>query len=161
MSESKQKSIFRDKSLDRLSSPESLNDYIRVTTPSVWLILGAIIIFLVGVCVWGIFGTLDETVPTAAISKNGQVSCFVSENDFKRVSVGMNVEIQGENYNITELNYTPVMLNAGQDDYEIYLLGMESSMWAYELKTDAKISDGIYDGKITVGKITPASFITN
>ncbi len=27
--------IFREKSLERVSSPEELNDYIRVTTPSV------------------------------------------------------------------------------------------------------------------------------
>ena len=37
-------SIFRKKSLDRISSPEQLNDYIRVSTPSVWMVLFAIII---------------------------------------------------------------------------------------------------------------------
>ena len=36
--------LFRQKSLDRVNSPEQLNDYIRVTTPSVWLILFATLI---------------------------------------------------------------------------------------------------------------------
>lgn len=51
--------IFRKKSLDRISSPEQLNDYIRVANPGIWMILAAVIILLAGVCVWGIFGHLD------------------------------------------------------------------------------------------------------
>lgn len=43
---------------DRISSPEKLDDYIRVTTPSVWITLGAIVLVLVGAIVWGIFGEL-------------------------------------------------------------------------------------------------------
>lgn len=49
-------SIFRQKSIDKVSSPEKLDDYIRVTTPSVWIVLIAIVILLVGGIVWGVFG---------------------------------------------------------------------------------------------------------
>lgn len=49
-----QNTIFRKKSLDRVSSPEQLNDYIKVATPGMWLILLAIVIFLVGMIVWGV-----------------------------------------------------------------------------------------------------------
>ncbi len=52
--------LFRKKSLDRVSSPEELNDYIRVTTPSVWLILIATIILLAGVLAWSVFGTVES-----------------------------------------------------------------------------------------------------
>ena len=34
-------SIFREKSLKRISSPEQLNDYIKVSQPSVWIALAA------------------------------------------------------------------------------------------------------------------------
>ena len=50
--------IFREKSIARVSSPEELNDYIRVTTPSVWLVLIALVVLLVGMLVWSIFGTV-------------------------------------------------------------------------------------------------------
>ena len=50
--------IFRKKSVDKMSSPEQLNDYIKVTSPGIWMVLAAIAIFLAGVCVWGIFGKL-------------------------------------------------------------------------------------------------------
>ena len=51
-------SIFRQKSIDKVSSPEKLDDYIRVTTPSVWITLAAIAILLIGTIVWGFFGEL-------------------------------------------------------------------------------------------------------
>ena len=54
-------SIFRQKSLDKVSSPEHLNDYIRVTTPSVWLVLAALVVLLVGMLAWSIFGTVEAT----------------------------------------------------------------------------------------------------
>ncbi|MBQ4482075.1 MAG: hypothetical protein II966_02470 [Lachnospiraceae bacterium] len=52
-------SIFREKSLERVSSPEKLNDYIRVTTPSVWVILIATFLILFGAIVWSIFGRIN------------------------------------------------------------------------------------------------------
>ncbi len=52
--------LFRKKSMDRISSPEQLNDYIKVTTPSVWLVLVATIIILIGVLAWSSHGTVEQ-----------------------------------------------------------------------------------------------------
>lgn len=52
------RSIFRKKSLERVTSPEQLNDYIKVTTPSVWIILAATLILIVGTLVWAVFGKI-------------------------------------------------------------------------------------------------------
>lgn len=46
--------------MDRISSPEELNDYIRVTAAPVWLILLAIVIILVGTLAWGALGTVSR-----------------------------------------------------------------------------------------------------
>ncbi len=54
------KQIFRQKNIDRLASPEEMNDYIRVITPSVWFVLMAIIILLAGFIVWAIFGQIPS-----------------------------------------------------------------------------------------------------
>ena len=51
--------IFREKSIKRVSSPEQMNDYIKVTTPSVWLVLIATVILIVGILIWGIFGRIE------------------------------------------------------------------------------------------------------
>ena len=63
--------IFRQKSIDKVSSPEKLDNYIKVTTPSVWITLAAILVLLIGAIVWGIFGeltihNLDGTIEKVA-----------------------------------------------------------------------------------------------
>ena len=73
--------LFRKKSIDRVSSPEQLNDYIRVSNPGVWMVLAAVIVLLVGVCVWGIFGQLTTNLKTLATVENGTVTCYVKEAD--------------------------------------------------------------------------------
>jgi len=51
--------LFREKNLKRVYSPDDLSDYIRVATPSVWLVLLASTILLAGMLVWSILGTVD------------------------------------------------------------------------------------------------------
>ena len=51
--------IFREKSIDRVTGPESLNDYIRVTSPSVWITLLALLVLLAGLLAWSIFGRIE------------------------------------------------------------------------------------------------------
>ena len=74
-------SIFREKSLERMSSPEQLDDYIRVTTPSVWMGLLAVVILLAGILAWSMLGTgfptdnagNEETVQTSSMTDTGAV----------------------------------------------------------------------------------------
>ena len=54
------RSIFRKKSLERVTSPEQLNDYIKVTTPSVWIILAATLILIIGTLVGAVFGKIRQ-----------------------------------------------------------------------------------------------------
>ena len=50
--------LYREKSLERVNSPEELSDYIRVATPSVWLVLLGILILLVGILAWSVLGSV-------------------------------------------------------------------------------------------------------
>ena len=68
--------LFRKKSIERVSSPEQLNEYIRVSNPGIWMVLAAIIVLLVGAIVWGGVGTLDTTLSTVAIAENGEVTIY-------------------------------------------------------------------------------------
>lgn len=51
---SEQKNVFQKESLEGMSSPEKLNDYIKVSNPSVWIILIAITVMLITALIWGI-----------------------------------------------------------------------------------------------------------
>ena len=59
-------SIFRQKSIDRISSPEQLHDYIKVSSPGAWLVLVAIIVFLVGALVWAVNGSITINTDTGS-----------------------------------------------------------------------------------------------
>ncbi len=61
--------IYREKAMNRISSPESLNDYIRVTTPSVWIVLGVVIALLVGILGWTVFGTVEARDSAGNVSR--------------------------------------------------------------------------------------------
>ena len=54
-------SVFRKKSLERISSPEQINDYIRVITPGMWILLIVIVLLIVAGIAWGLCVTLTVT----------------------------------------------------------------------------------------------------
>ena len=54
-------SVFRKKSLERISSPEQINDYIRVITPGMWILLIVIILLVIAGITWGLCVTLTVT----------------------------------------------------------------------------------------------------
>jgi len=56
------KQIFRKVALDRLSSPEQLDEMMEVTTSRAWLALGAMTALLLAALVWGFTGSLPTTV---------------------------------------------------------------------------------------------------
>ena len=65
--------IFRKKSLDKISSPESLGDYLHVTNPSVWMILAAVILLLVGMLIWASTSNIDSYAYGTAQVENGNM----------------------------------------------------------------------------------------
>ena len=58
-------SIFRQKNIDRINSPESLNDYVKVTNPSVWIVLIGVVVLIIGAIVFGTVGKVDTNVIAA------------------------------------------------------------------------------------------------
>ncbi|HEX2080612.1 MAG TPA: NHLP bacteriocin system secretion protein [Longimicrobium sp.] len=56
------KEIFRSVALERLSSPEQLDQLMQVTTPRGWLLLVGVGTLLVTAVVWGIVGSVPERI---------------------------------------------------------------------------------------------------
>jgi HlyD family secretion protein len=69
-----QKSVFRKVSLDRLASPEQLDQLMQVTDPRGWISLAAVAAVLLTAIVWGVLGSLPEKVAgTGILVKSGGV----------------------------------------------------------------------------------------
>ncbi len=156
------KQLFRQKSMDRISSPEQLGDYIRVSNPSVWMILAAIIVLLIGVCVWGIFGRLDTTLQTGGVCKDGQFVLYVGEKDFAKLSENAFVSVDGEEFALSEISEYPVKLDENYDPYLVHLTGLSEGDWVYVVKADtADIKDGIYSAEVITESVRPIDFVRN
>ncbi len=89
-----EQSLFRKKSLDRISSPEQLNDYLRVTNPTVWVVLGAVILLLLGVIVWGSVASLESFATGTGTVQEGSMTIRFDDPEIARsVEPGMTVAI--------------------------------------------------------------------
>ena len=55
--------LFKRKSLESISSPDKMHDYMRVTSPRLWVLLSAIVAALAGVIVFASTVTMENTVP--------------------------------------------------------------------------------------------------
>ena len=75
------KQVFREKSLDQLSEPEQLTEYVRVAGAGVWFLLAGIIILLAGLAVWGVFGNIATTVDTTAKVENKEATVYLLAED--------------------------------------------------------------------------------
>lgn len=135
--------IFRKKSLDKAKSPENLDDYIRVASPSIWLLLISAIVLLTGACVWGTFGHIDRTVPSDVRVENGNSICYIAEEDISSVQVGLTVKFADFEAVITEI---------GEKEKEGYVC---------TLSTNDSINKGLYQGKVVIDRARPLSFILN
>ena len=135
--------IFRKKSLDKVKSPESLDDYIRVSNPGVWLLLISVIVLLIGAVVWGIFGHIDSTVPASVRIENGTAVCYVEEDNMTSVKVGQTVKFE---------DYETVIESVGNKTDDGYVC---------TLSNISGLADGFYEGNIIVESYKPLSFILN
>ena len=85
-------SLFRKKNLERISSPEQLNDYIKVSNPSVWLIIGAMFIIAIAFSVWAFSGNITSEVSGTGVFQGSfqdsidSVVCYVDANYAQKIS---------------------------------------------------------------------------
>lgn len=135
--------IFRKKSLDRINSPESLNDYIRVTTPGLWILLSSIIILLIGVTVWGVLGRIDVWDDVKVEASQNEVVCYAESNLVGKIGPGTKITVN---------DFAGTVSDEGKYDDG-------NGMYRYTL--NLSIPDGVYDGRVLTESIKPKSLIFN
>lgn len=136
-----QNQLFRQKSLERISSPEQLNDYMRVTSPAVWMVLGAVIALLAGLLVLSSVKKLETLLPAEAQVANGVMEITLPASKADEVDDGMPVRIAGQ-----EVAIEYVRENAAGEAI---------------CTADIDVEDGNYDVEIVTDSVSPISFLLN
>lgn len=153
--------IFRKKSVDKMSSPEQLNNYVKVTNPGVWMALAAIALLLIGICVWGVFGKLETKLTVAAVSRDGQTILYVKEDNVASVQENMSVYIGDETYKVTSISAQAVTVTEEISEYARHTGELSIGEWVYVVQIDGSMPDGVYKAQIVTDSVSPLYFVFN
>jgi hypothetical protein len=135
-----EKTIFREKNVNELNSPDELNEYLRVTSPSIWLVMAAVIVLLLGLIVWASVGEIHTKESATVNVKGDEATVYVSGARADMVRNGNIVEIDGQRTVLTDVSFDEYGRAVGK----------------------AKVSDlseGTYQAEVIVESIKPISFL--
>ena len=151
--------LFRKSGIDRVNSPEQLNEYIRVANPAVWLVLAAVGFLLLGVLIWGVFGSVETKVDAGVVVKNQTAVCYVSAQYAAQMQPGMTVTIGDVTGSIQSVDTTPLSV-AVLSDYLRYLTGFAQEDFCCAATLDVQgVSEGEYAAIVTLSSQRPISFV--
>ncbi len=158
------KSIFRKSAMDKVSSPEELDGYLKVTRPGVWFALAAIVVFLAGVIAWGFLGHIETTYSVAVVaSENGEARCYVPLDKIEAVTEAGKIKIADKEYTVKDIGLAEDIITENDisviaaSGYNLY-----AGQFVKPLKIEAaELESGMYTGEAVIETIKPISFIIN
>lgn len=151
--------IFREKSLKKISSPEDLNEYVKVANPGIWVLLISVIILLIGFIAWGYFGRIDSTVNSYAVVSGHKAITYIKEDSIDDMTKESFVMIGDDKYDIISVSELPVQVTNEQDNAYLHLAGLAPGDWVYTIEFNADISDDVYESKIVTERVKPISLL--
>ncbi len=161
--------LFRKESLNNMSSPEQLNDYIKVSNPSIWLILISICILLISFLVWCFAGNIPTTIDNNAAIINNQIICYLDSDDASKVRPGMNVSTSnGLNGVVESIDNIPLSSNEVSSQIKSDYIFQYLCKSEWNIKVTISISDNnstinneLIEISIITDTVKPISFLFN
>ena len=137
MAENENNTLFRKKTIDRISSPEDLNDYLKVTNPGIWIVLVAVVILLAGLFVWTCVGTLETSASATVVVYD--YTAIVVMKDSAQIEEGMILSVSTQRVTIARVELDEYGRTIG--------------------KTEVMLPDGTYDGTVVIDQTRPIDFL--
>ena len=140
-----QSQLFRKKNVERISSPEQLQDYMRVTNPGIWMVLAAVIVLLAGLLVASTLVKVETTVDArgAIAGPDNEIVMAMTPEQGKDIRDGMPVRLAGQ---------------SGRVDY-VYENDGELLITASLDSSAEALPEGTYDVQIVTETLSPISFL--
>lgn len=152
--------IFRQKNIDRVSSPEKLNDYITVISPPVWFVLSGVIIIIAGALIWGIFGSLNTRVKGAIKASDNTCTLYVKVSDVDKFHEGMEIKTDFNICSVDNVAHHPVKADE-LDEYILFSGDFYGEKWLYPIEIRGDMPEGTYSLGVIVDNRPPISLIFN
>ncbi|MDR3341405.1 MAG: hypothetical protein LBT14_01220 [Treponema sp.] len=161
--------VFRKESLDHISSPDQLYDYIKVSNPAGWIILAALLMLLVSAFFWAATATIATTVSTKAVAEGDRYVSYLPYNAAQGIQPGMSARIGDNPAKVLRIAAIPEShreaAQALRGDYAAYALGLTE--WNIKVEFVLEPSgDGrsgekalVYPVTITTARIRPLDFL--
>lgn len=144
--------VFRKESLDRISSPDEMHDYMRVTSPGLWMLLSVILALIIGFVVFACFVTIENDIETQAnVVRYDEVGLPIVDIDIEIpdgfgeiVHIGTEVMIGEEKGKITAVYEDAAHGRGGRVELD---------------DPTVLFKEGTYDAKIILETISPIRFL--
>ncbi len=150
--------LFRKESVQRISSPEQLDDYIHVSTPSIWIVITALFVLIAASIVWMATSTLETSVTANAVKgADGVFAAFVSPEKAEAIRPGTKVTLGGIPGSVKSVQAPPLSYTEARvllpSDYAAYALGLGEWNVLVTLTSDSAVN--------APGDIAPVTIITS
>ncbi len=153
--------LFRQNSLDKISSPEQLNDYISVTSPGIWMLLSGIVLVLVGALVWCTFGKLETRIKVPAVVNGGTAVLYVEAEDISKIKEGQKVELDKYGGSVTSVGINGEKAYEVLSDIALTEYGYTAVDILYSVESEVSAPDGVYPADIVIDSVSPSAFLLN
>ena len=160
MSEQTKAKLFREKNLKSMESPESLNDYLKVTSPGVWLILAAVICLLVGAILWGIFGHIRTTSQIAVSVSDGKTICYVPFDHVDSIVDHGVISLDGQDYPLDQEAECELIMIESDVSVRVLRAGnLNVGDFVVLVPADTDLQDGVYTGVAVTEDLRPINLL--
>ena len=147
--------VFREKSMEKISSTEELRDYMHVTSPRMWIVLSAVLLLIVGFIVFAATVSMENAITVSA-----------------EVSV---TELDGGQYNDIIITIPQSAEDIVKKEMPVKIAKETGSIYGITSAVDADattalvilddrsviLPPGNYDAQIILERISPISFLFN
>jgi len=151
--------LFREKSLESIESPESLTDYLRVTSPRVWMLLGAVMLILIGIIVWGIAGSIETHAKVAVMVNEEGGVCYISASAIESAIAKSTITVDGTT---CALYFDGMQADVVTQDTDVRVRlngGFSYGDIIYIVKLGSTLDTGSYAGELETDSLKPISLL--
>lgn len=144
---------------ERVSSPEQLNEHIRVMNPAAWAAFGVILLLLIAAVIWAAVGTITVRAGVGVLADGQSVVCYASPDT--AMEPGMCVSVGEKEGVIRSVEPAAQLLTDENRSEATDLAGLETGDPYCLAQIDlAGLEAGAYKGTLTLETIHPICFVT-